>query len=261
MRLLWGTLLFCFIINKACSYGKTRFRRLYNSQPALPTKHFVQIWYRPNADRPDQMIHAGGGTIIDQNYMISAAHVFETDGRDVKKFILKYDSLLRRQGKPLKLVYKYIHDDYRLQSATDDLAMIKISKENGEPVEKEFILKRSGINESRSQLVKLSGFGAHEKGLGDYPIVPYKLRSLTMKVRGYEDPFFIVTYGETDNGDSGGGLTWYEKGDEVLGGVFVGDFEYTANPGVRYASHIRTAPYEEWITSIINGKKKHEEFF
>lgn len=206
--------------------------------------------------------HFCGGTLIDNLYVLTAAHCIQSTNFRVIAGLHQRTNINGPTTQILRVSRVFIHEQYNKKTEANDIALIRLAQ----PVQFNNYVKPiclPGPDPQESESVTVAGWGTLSSGGSS----PNALRQVTVKVMNnqarkvYGSTFDvrqqigagIPNIGGKDScqGDSGGPLMYYSNSQWYLSGVvsFGNGCGSASYPGV----YTRTSAYMSWIRSKINS--------
>lgn len=196
-----------------------------------------------------------GGVIISDNWLLTAAHCFDSD--DAKKVKVKSGVTNFRVGGAWSAADRVVLHKYDAKTQEYDLALVKLT---APPAGVSIPLARPDLELKQCQHLEVTGWGhTKEKGAGSETLrkatVPYVDNTVCNARDSYDNEvrpsMMCAGFYEIDacQGDSGGPLVFQRPNGPVLVGIVSwGD---GCGRKLKYGVYTRVSAHHDWITKVI----------
>lgn len=229
-------------------------RRIVNGEPADIREHGWQVAL---SIKSGGVTYACGGSLITKNWLLTAAHCFDSSAKKAGVRAKAGVSNYRSSGNWIEAERIIIHSDYNRQTQKNDIALVKLkSPAPGTTIRYADPTTVPPVNEK----LEVTGWGATaENGSASDELmkanVPYVDNSTCNEKNAYKGKISAgmmcagYAQGGTDacQGDSGGPLVWRKGKEPILVGIV--SFGEGCARQLKFGVYTRVSFYHRWIAS------------
>jgi secreted trypsin-like serine protease len=203
-----------------------------------------------------------GGVIIAQNWVLTAAHCF--DSTDPKVVRAKAGATDHKIGGVWVTVEKVVLHNFDRKTLENDLALVRLrSRLPGQSIP----LARPDLELQQCQHLEVTGWGRTKDGKGgasaklQKAMVPYVDNATCNEPRSYSGrirpSMMCAGFSEIDacTGDSGGPLVFKGPDGPVLVGIVSWGSSEGCGKQFKYGVYTRVSAHRDWITKVVTSDR------